>query len=275
MALRGRLPGATRLATGSPPSSGRKEKSVSSLLSRNPWTRTAAAECRFDAAGHGDRVARGVDDRQVGGAGRFHRRIRAERPGRAGGCSRQCPEHAFFGFHQQRAIAQVTRIDQTGRRNLYEIRVADVVVAVGIGEASRLREQVHRPARIRPYLRHVEALERAEDGQHGDAARTGRRHAADAMGAVAAADRFPRQRAIGREVLLRHVARPRHGGHRGDDVARDVAEVESVGSFVGDAAKHRGEFRVLQPVPHRQRAAVGRDRSRRAPRDGGEAAGRP
>ena len=36
--LRGRLPGATRLATAPPSSTGRKLKSVSSLLSRNPRT---------------------------------------------------------------------------------------------------------------------------------------------------------------------------------------------------------------------------------------------
>ena len=248
MALRGRLPGPTRLATGSPPSSGTKEKSVSSLLSRKPCTKIAAAECRFDAAGHGDRVAGGVDDRQVAGAGGFQRRICSERPGRAGGCSRQCPDHAFFGFHQQCAIAQVTRINQSGCRNRYEFGVADVVVAVGEGEATRLREQVHCLARIRPHLRHVEALEHAEDRQHRDAAGTGRRHAADAVGAVAAADRLPLQRAIRREVLFGQVAGPGHGANRGNDVARDVAEVERVRPFVGDAAKHCGELRVFQPV---------------------------
>ena len=36
--LRGRLPGSTRLATGRPSRAGRKEKSVSSLLSRKPRT---------------------------------------------------------------------------------------------------------------------------------------------------------------------------------------------------------------------------------------------
>ena len=39
---RGRLPGSTRLATGRPNWSGRKEKSVSSLFSRKPRTITRA-----------------------------------------------------------------------------------------------------------------------------------------------------------------------------------------------------------------------------------------
>ena len=38
MELRGRLPGPTRLATGLPSISGSKEKSVSSLFSKNPAT---------------------------------------------------------------------------------------------------------------------------------------------------------------------------------------------------------------------------------------------
>ena len=79
MELRGRLPPSTRLAIGRPSSStGRNEKSVSWLLSRKPAGPDARAEGAFDRGREGDRVAVGVDDREMARADALERRVDAE-----------------------------------------------------------------------------------------------------------------------------------------------------------------------------------------------------
>ena len=195
------------------------------------------AKGRFDAAGHCDGVAPGIDDRQVAGARRFQCHVGTKRGARADRLAWRCAAHAAPGPHQGRALAQVGGIDQPCRRHRHEIRIADIVVAVGVGEAPRFGEQMHRAAGARPHPGHRKTLQQPEDRQHRDAAGTRRRHAADAVRAVAAADRIAFERAIAGEVLFGEIAGTRVDAHRHRDVARDVALVERIRSLVSDAAQ--------------------------------------
>ena len=77
---RGRLPGATALATGRPcASTGLNEKSVIWLLRKKPSTIRPDAEDRFDGGRHRNDVAVRIADDEMRGAGRLQRAVRRRR----------------------------------------------------------------------------------------------------------------------------------------------------------------------------------------------------
>ncbi len=145
MELRGRLPPSIRFAIGRPCASvGRNEKSVSSLLSRNP-----AAQIRDpNAASIVVVIATAlpspsmIDTWLVPDTSIVSRRRRAgPRPffWRAG-------LHALGGAERRNerpASREIGLVEKTGR-NAREIRVGEIAVAVGIGELLRLRDEMHR-----------------------------------------------------------------------------------------------------------------------------------
>jgi len=78
------------------------------------------------------------------------------------------------------------------------------------------------------------------------------------MRTIVAADRFPFDRAVAGEVLLRDVAWFRLRRHRRDDVAADFARVERIRTFLGHAPQHGRQFRIPQKMADGQRPAVGK-----------------
>jgi hypothetical protein len=110
----------------------------------------------------------------------------------------------------------------------------------------------------RPEAGDVLRLQHAQDLLHGDGAGARRAHAAERIGAIAAADRRALLDLVGVEVVERHVAGiVLVAGDRRDDVLRDLALIEGVGAAPGDGAQRRGEGRVLQDGADRLRLAVG------------------
>ena len=139
--LRGRLPASTRLATGRPSSSGAKEKSVSSLLSRKPPTIRCEPKPASIVVVSATRVALGIDDRDMAG-----RRLLGSdavgrqlglRPGRVAGRHRHRHARRRDGSAGPRAV-EIGRVEQP-RRHAGEIGVGHVESAVGIGQLARPR----------------------------------------------------------------------------------------------------------------------------------------
>ena len=189
MELRGRLPGATLLATGAPSSTGRKLKSVSSLLSRKPRTMMRLPKNDSIVVVIETALPSRVDDRDVASCPRprppDRRRRRPSRP-------RACPAsrlaHRFLGRDQRRALGEVARdraAPSPARRR------SDRRPRSG---RDRRRRGARPPTTrctacggVRAHARHVEALEHAQDLQHRDAARGRGRHAAKLPRAIVAA----------------------------------------------------------------------------------------
>ncbi len=91
---------------------------------------------------------------------------------------------------------------------------------------------------MRPERRQVEPLELLQRREHGDPARRGRPHPADAVAAIGAADRRPRLRVVGGDVAGGHLRRiVRRAVDRGGDRLRVRADVETVRAARGDAAR--------------------------------------
>jgi hypothetical protein len=148
---RGRLPGATAFATGRPPISGRKEKSVSWLFSTIPPATVRAPNTSSTVvvsettlpvpstmerwlvpfSGCGGWLAGGADGRCQGGL-----------PGRNGA-------RGAVPVQQLRAREQVDRVEQPAHRHRHHVGVGEEAVAVGEGEAARFPEQERRVQRLR------------------------------------------------------------------------------------------------------------------------------
>ena len=141
--------------------------------------------------------------------------------------------------------------EQAGERLRHKRGIRDVAVAVGVGKPPGLAEQMHSVDRIRRSQRKARSLEDAQHLQHGDTARTRRRHAAHAPAPVCAAQRLALDCAVCGEVALGKVARPTVRCHRLHDVARDLALVERARAAERDAPQRSGERRVLQQAAHR------------------------
>ena len=161
------MPGSTRLATGLPSSSGRKEKSVSSLLSRkppavisrapNPSSIVVVIETAFPLP---------IDDRNVAGAVldalRGGQKLRPL-VGRLAGLG---TAHRALGTDQPGARANVVTVDQPGQRDTDESGVGEIEVAVGEGEAAGFRKPV-RGVRAGTHPREIAGFEDAEHLLHG------------------------------------------------------------------------------------------------------------
>ena len=100
------------------------------------------AEAALDGGGHRHGIAVAVDDRDVAGAGALDRRIDAERlPLEAGRLAGLRLVGGALRVDQRAALADIRVIEQAvGDGD--EIRIADVLVAVGIGELLRLGDEV-------------------------------------------------------------------------------------------------------------------------------------
>ena len=159
---------------------------------------------------------------------------------------------------QLRARSEIARFEQRRERRSHEIRIADVEIAIGVGETPAFCEEVRGLDRIGLERAQIETLEDPEDLQHRETARAGRRHAAHLPAAVRAAQRLALLRRIGGEVRLHEVAGSALvAAHRGCDLARDLAAVERVGAARRDAREHSRVLRVLEQRSRGLRLAVG------------------
>ena len=118
-----------------------------------------------------------------------------------GGLPGSDARHRTCVVDQRGPRAEIAPVQQAGDRHLHEPVVGDVHVAVRVGQPLRLDEAVPAERRLRPGAGQVEVLEDAEDRQHRDAARRRRPHAADQVGAVAAAHRLEPLGTVGLQVL--------------------------------------------------------------------------
>src|SRR6266702_2069519 len=139
--LRGRLPGSTRFATGRPSCSGRNEKSVSSLLSRKPSTisREPNSCSMVVVMATASPAASTIERWLVEGRSKL-----APSPHKLA-----CDAGGTPGSARQ--------------RHGQEIAVGEVAVAVGIGKARRLREEVQALRGHGLQTPEIEALEHAQD----------------------------------------------------------------------------------------------------------------
>ena len=208
MALRGRLPGSTRLATGRPSSSSRLEGEIGELVVEQEAAHHAArTEGIFDAGGEGESIALVVDDGDLAGAAAFSRAIVAEGTllhvrGRAGCDTRR----STVGIDQGAAFGKISRIEQAGDRHRDEVRVGEIARPVGESEPLGLGDQM-RGARAKRRWAEMERLDDAEHLRHGDAAGGRWPHAANLMRAIGHADRLALDGAIARQILRGELAR--------------------------------------------------------------------
>ena len=188
-----------------------------------------------------------------------------DRPRRGAGARRH-PGFAFASgpgrVDERRAEREVGGVEEAVHRNDREVGVGDVALAVGVGEAHGLGDQVRRRGRAR--RRHVMAREQAENLQHRDAAGARRAHAANPVTAVDEAGGRALPRRVGGEVVgIEEAGVARRAGDRGGDVARDGALVEDAGAAGGDRTQRVREDRVAQEGSGRLGAAVGVQEIRR------------
>ena len=180
--------------------------------------------------------------------------------------------HARFGrahalrADQCRALLQIGVVEQArpaaGRRR-YEVGVAEVHGAVGIGQARRLGVGVQ-PIGARQIFNQGHghrraALHHAEDLHHRDVSRRGRREAADAQGRFPiGADRLALLRRIAREIGF--AQQPGIGGvtaHAPDHIGGDGAAVQRSAAARSDGAQDLGERRVAHHGADGMRLSVG------------------
>ena len=257
-ALRGRLPGSTRLATGVSLFVDRLEGKIGELVVEQETAHHGPrSEGVFDRRGHGKGVAVVVDDGDVAGAAFLNRTVIAEsallhvrRRSGGNGCE------GAFRIDQGAAFGKVSRVEQPGERDGNEIRIGEVTRAVGESEPLRFGDDM-RGARAERCRAEIEWLDDAEHLRHGNAAGGRRPHAADLVRAIGRADRFALDGAIGRDVLSGELARlARIVLHRAGDVFGDVALIESLGAVAGNRLEGVGKRRVGEFVANGPRSAL-------------------
>ena len=157
-----------------------------------------------------EHVAVAVDDGEMAGAGCSTVSSSPRRAGcrSAAACRRDGPGHGGVRIDQRAARRRDSRASSRPAGARHEIGVADVVVAVGEGELLAPRRSGAAPAvhGIGRAAAEVEGLEQLQGLRHGDAARRGRAHAADAIVAVGDAQRLALLDAVAGEVGQRDVA---------------------------------------------------------------------
>src|SRR3954468_8723145 len=115
----------------------------------------AAAEDGLDGGRHRHRVAIAAHDREMAGAALV--------------VARDCLAYGLLA-DQRCAFLQVLRTQETSDRDGYEIRIAEVACAIGVGEPPRFSKKVHGAGGLRRRGRKRGALQYAEYLQHADAA---------------------------------------------------------------------------------------------------------
>ena len=209
--------------------------------------------------GHGHDVAGLVDHREVGGAVVRGRAMLAVAGGpEYAGLGRA---HAAGGADQRRTRLQVALVQHRCRAATgqgHEVGVGDVQVAVGVGQALRLRHQVHAHygglAAVGVQGRgllcaKVKVLQHAQRLRHGQAAGGRRPHAAHLPAAVDAADGFALLGAVVGQIGQGGQARSDAAigvGDLVDDVLGDGAAVEGGSAALGDGPVGGGQGRALE-----------------------------
>ncbi len=144
-------------------------------------------------------------------------------------------------------------------RNRDEPRIADELVAVGVSEAHRLRDQVPGRRRVRAERRQVEPLELLEDREHRGSARRGRAHAADAIAAVRSAHRVARLRFVGGDIADCHARRVAwRTVDGGDDRLGIRPDIETVRTACRDVGQQLRERRIADQRSRRFRRPIRR-----------------
>ena len=144
MELRGRLPGATALATARPSSSGLEVEVGELVVEQEPAHHLLRAEEALDGRGHRHGVARRVDDGDVARAGDLvHRDRRRARPSGPAACPAGRGPSTSPAAMSFARVREVGRVDEALHRHVDEAVVAHVAVAVREGEAAGLGEEVH------------------------------------------------------------------------------------------------------------------------------------
>ncbi len=224
----------------------------------------ARAEGLFDGGGHRQRVAVGVDDADVAGA--VLRLLGLRREGQ-----RQRPRVARFGgAHAGRAdqagtLLQVARGQQripVAARRRGEVRVGQVLRAVGIGQARRLGVAVQEVGGRQALLERCQRpqlLQQAEDLHLGHVSRGGRREAADSVTLLPqGTDGVALARLIAIQVAERQPPRiARVSIHLLHQRLGVFALIESGAAVFGDLAQQRGEGGIAQPMADWPGVAVG------------------
>ena len=266
MELRGRLPGATRLATPMPSSTGWKLKSVSSLFNRNPRTITWLPKKDSMVLVMDTALPSRVDDRDLRRARNLVDGIVVIGELHAVRVARLGSHHGLRGLDQLRARVQIARIDESRDRDIHVMVIGHVPVAIRESEALRLRDHVHRLRRAGRNRCHVEARKLAQDLQDRDAARRRRRHAAEPVGAIGATERIDVAHSIVREIVDAQRARIAVRLHRRRDVVGDLTRVVRIGAMPRRSGATSRRTRDCGGSCRRPWARPSRRRNTRAPR---------
>ena len=214
----------------------------------------AGAEQALHRGGHGDDIAVAVDDDEVGGAAGLLRGVGGAGAGAAGFAGRR-RRTGRRGRDQGRPGLQVGRVQKALHRDVHEVRVAEIAVAVGVHQPAGLGEEVPALHRLRAVGGDVGVGEDAQAHQHGRAAR-GRRRDADHIDPVGPADRLGDLGPVGLEVGQGQGSR--QGPLRGPlhDGLGDLALQQGGGALGGDLAQGGGVGGVLEDVAGLDELAV-------------------
>ncbi len=167
-----------------------------------------------------------------------------------------------LGIDQLGAAGEIAPIDQTLDRNLLEIGVGEIAVAIGEGEFARFGNQMDGLERVGLQRTQIESFEDRQRLQDRHAARGRRAHAANPVGAIGAAHRLPLDRLVVLQVLLAQRARFAGLARRPDHRAADTAVVEGLRAAIGDNAERFGQFGIGQPRARRFGIALGIEKIR-------------
>ncbi|ABA53282.1 hypothetical protein BURPS1710b_A0298 [Burkholderia pseudomallei 1710b] len=209
----------------------------------------ARAEVAVDRVRVRHRVAPLVDDGEMRRLGLLrHRRAEAR-------------QHALrvgrlLGIHLGRALGDVRGVGQLRDGHLVEIRIAEVLRAIGEHALLDLGDQMHVLRRIERDAVEIGLAVRLHRQQlhEADAARARRRRGDHAIAVPVRLDRLAPHRLVLDEILLRDQAAALL--HRcGDQVGR-LAVVEILRAVVRDAREHRSELRLLEGRARLQAAEV-------------------
>ena len=189
----------------------------------------AVAEAAVERVGERDRAACAVDDREVRGlravleAGPHRRQRRGQ------------------DAHLRRPSRDVGGIDERRRGHRHEVRVAEVLGAVGEHALHHLGEQVQISRGVVPESgeRRRQRLAHAEQLRECDAAGARRRRGDDGLPAPHEAQRFAPRRPVTGEVG--GADEPAAAAHLGDDQVGGATAVEAVGPVRGDALERARE----------------------------------
>ncbi len=206
----------------------------------------AAAEGRVKRIGHRHRIAVFIDDRKM------RRLVALIRREVARFNLLRRPRLIDINFLRQRF--RVGLAGQRLPRHLHEIRVAQILGAVGVGVFFRLGHNLHRVGAAEAIFMQVEILKNIEDLHDVDPARRRRRHRIDLITAVVAAHRRALHRFVIRQIGFGD--KPAVFGHLVGYLVGNRALIEGVRAIFGDKLQAFCKIRLHQFVALLVRIAV-------------------